>query len=56
MDSVEQHHYGAMHTTDWKTFEDVTSQVSFPADHRHGTVVKIPAELARSLQQRPPIH
>jgi hypothetical protein len=41
-----------MRTTDWKTFEDVTSQVSFPEDHRHGTAVKISAELARSLQDR----
>jgi hypothetical protein len=41
-----------MRTTDWKTFEDVTGQVSFPADHRHGTVVKISAGLARKLQER----
>jgi hypothetical protein len=45
-------HYGAVRTTDWKSFEDVTSQVSFPADHRHGTVVKIPEKLARQLQER----
>jgi hypothetical protein len=43
---------GAMRTTDWKQFEDVSSQVSFPADHRHGTVVRISAESARSLQDR----
>ena len=42
-------HYGAMRTTDWKTFEDMTSQVNFPSDHRHGTVVKIPESLARRL-------
>ena len=28
-------------TRDWKTFKDVTSQLSFPDDHRHGTVVRI---------------
>ena len=43
--------YGAMRTTDWKTFEDMTDQVSFPADHRHGTVVKIPETLARQLRE-----
>ena len=45
-------HYGAMRTTDWKNFEDMTPQVSFPADHRHGTVVGISAELARTLRER----
>ena len=44
-------HYGAARTTDWKKFEDMTAQVSFPADHRHGTVVKISEKLAQQLQQ-----
>jgi hypothetical protein len=43
--------YGAMRTTDWKKFEDMSEQVKFPADHRHGTVVKIPEGLARKLQE-----
>jgi hypothetical protein len=47
-------HYGAMRTVDWKTFEDITPQVSFPADHRHGTVVKIPDALARQLESARP--
>lgn len=42
--------YGAIRTRDWKTFEDVSDQVSFPADHRHGAVVKISEELAKRLQ------
>ena len=48
-------HYGAMRTTDWKTFEDMTKEVSFPDGHRHGTVVKITGDVARQLQeaQRP---
>ena len=45
-------HVGAMRTTDWKKFEDVTSQVSFPDDHRHGTVVKISDALARTLVEQ----
>jgi len=44
--------YGAMRTTDWKNFEDMTEQLSFPADHRHGTVVQIPETLARGLQEQ----
>lgn len=43
-------HYGAVRTGDWKKFKDMTSQVSFPEDHKHGTVVRIPESLAQSLQ------
>jgi hypothetical protein len=42
-------HYGGVRTRDWKTFEDVTSKVSFPAGHRHGTVVKLSVQEARKL-------
>jgi hypothetical protein len=45
-------HYGAMRTRDWKTFEDMTPQVSFPEDHRHGTVVRISEADARRLAAR----
>jgi hypothetical protein len=45
-------HYGAMRTRDWKTFEDMTSQVSFPAGQRHGTVVNIAEAMALRLQTR----
>jgi hypothetical protein len=43
-------HYGAMKTSDWKSFEDVTPQLKFPEDHRHGTVVEIPASTAAKLR------
>jgi hypothetical protein len=43
-DGYREHRYGAVRTTDWKTFEDVSEQVSFPEDHRHGTVVTVSAE------------
>jgi hypothetical protein len=51
---AQPQHYGTVRTTDWRTFEDVTAQVSFPADHRHGTVVRISEALARQLEQRRP--
>jgi hypothetical protein len=41
--------YGAVRTRDWRTFDDVSDQVSFPADHRHGTVVRISGAMHRSL-------
>lgn len=40
-------HYAALRTRDWKRFEPV--EVSFPADHRHGTVVKVPEAVAAKL-------
>jgi hypothetical protein len=40
--------YAAMRTKDWKTFEK--ADVSFPPDHRHGTVVKIPEQTAAALR------
>jgi hypothetical protein len=47
-------HYEAMRTRDWKTFEDMSSAVSFPDDHRHGTVVRISEQAARRLQNQRP--
>jgi hypothetical protein len=46
------HYYGAVRTRDWKKFEDVSVQVSFPEDHRLGTAIRIPVALARKLQRR----
>lgn len=43
-------YYGAVRTRDWKTFEDVSKLVSFPEDHRHGTVVRIDEETVRELE------
>ena len=43
--------YGAVKTRDWKKFDEVSGQVSFPADHRHGTVVKVPETVARRLRE-----
>lgn len=33
--------YGAMKTTDFLHFEDVTAQISIPNGHKHGTIVKV---------------
>jgi hypothetical protein len=45
-------HYEAMRSRDLKTWEDITSQLSFPAGHRHGTVIRIPRSLANRLAAR----
>jgi hypothetical protein len=44
-------HYGAMRTRDLKTWEDVTDKLSFPADHRHGTAIRISREQANDLRK-----
>lgn len=48
---TQPRHYGALRTRDWKTFEDMTPQLRFPADHRHGTIVRIPAKTAQLLRR-----
>ena len=43
--------YGAVKTHDFKTFTDITKEVSFPQGHKHGTALKIPrADLDRLLR------
>ena len=44
-------HYGAYRTADWKRFEDVTAEMSFPPGHRHGTVVPISRQDRKRLEQ-----
>ena len=44
-------HYGAMKTRDWKNFEEMTPKLSFPEDHRHGTVVRITEAEAQRLRE-----
>lgn len=41
-DAYRQGVYGAIKTRDFKLFEDVTPQMSFPDGHKHGTVLQIP--------------
>lgn len=43
-------HYGAMKSRDLKNWEDVTEKLSFPADHRHGTVIAVPRDVVDRLR------
>ncbi|HEY4109192.1 glycoside hydrolase family 43 protein [Puia sp.] len=38
-DSYRAKRYGAVKTTDFKTFTDVSNEVSVPVGHKHGTIV-----------------
>lgn len=53
-DAYRQKIYGAVRTRDFKTFVDVTHEVSFPAGHKHGTAVKVPREILDGLLKSQP--
>ncbi len=44
-------HYEAMQSKDLVHWEDIGGKISFPPDHRHGTVIRIPEPLARQLEK-----
>lgn len=44
--------YGAVKTRDFKTFKDVSKQVSVPKDHKHGTITKINSRTLKALKIR----
>ena len=46
------HYYGAVQTKDFKTWTDCSKEMSFPKDHRHGTVIEITEDLAKKLLEK----
>lgn len=40
-DAYEEKIYGAVKTRDFKTFVNITKEVSFPEGHKHGTAIKV---------------
>ena len=49
-DAYRKEIYGAAKTRDFKTYTDATAEVSFPAGHKHGTVLKVPRSIVAGLQ------
>lgn len=47
-------HYGVYETADWKTWTDVSSEVSVAKGQRHGTILWAPPWLARNLETAQP--
>jgi beta-galactosidase len=45
-----RHYYGAAKSADLKTWEDVSTQMKFPAGHRHGTVLRVTREVLEKLK------
>jgi beta-xylosidase len=48
-DAYKEKKYGAAKTKDFKTFTDITGQVTFPEGHKHGTVVKVKGKVVEGL-------
>jgi hypothetical protein len=40
-DAYQEGRYGAAITADFRSFTDITNKVSFPAGHKHGTVLRV---------------
>jgi hypothetical protein len=49
-DAYREKKYGALKTTDFKTFTDVANQVSVPVGHKHGTIFKVSKKMLKKLQ------
>ncbi|HTB84729.1 MAG TPA: glycoside hydrolase family 43 protein [Candidatus Sulfotelmatobacter sp.] len=48
-DAYREKIYGAVKTRDFKTFTDITKEVSFPPGHKHGTAIRVPREILDGL-------
>ena len=51
-DMYRAHSYGAVKTSDFKTFTNVTKEVSLPEGHKHGTALAVPREIMDGLLRR----
>jgi len=50
-DKYTEGQYGAVRSTDLKTWEDISDQVHFPAGVRHGTVLRVKPDVLERLEQ-----
>lgn len=48
-DNYGTHRYSAKKTTDFKTFTDISANVSLPAGHKHGTIFKTRKKVLKRL-------
>jgi len=48
-DAYGQKIYSAVKTADFKSFKDVTSEVSIPEGHKHGTIIKVKKSIIKKL-------
>lgn len=55
-DAYRQNIYGAVKTRDFKTFTDITKEVSFPPGHKHGTALVVPRRILDGLLKNQAVH
>jgi hypothetical protein len=48
-DAYRRKIYGTVKTRDFKTFTDITAEVSFPEGHKHGTAIAVPRDILDGL-------
>lgn len=48
-DQYHPQEYGAVSTTDFQTFTPIPERISVPADHKHGTIVKVKKSIVDNL-------
>ena len=51
-DAYTRHRYEALATSDFKTWRDISKDLSMPAGIRHGTAFAVPAAILRELMKR----
>ncbi len=49
-DMYRANRFGALKTSDWKSWEDVTDKLEFPKDARHGTAFRVSVDVLDKLQ------
>jgi len=50
-DQYREKIYGAKRTKDFKTFEDITGEVSVPEGHKHGTIIPVKRKAIRKIRE-----
>lgn len=51
-DCYTKHHYGALRTRDWQTWEDLTNRLELPKGIRHGTAIRVPEAVLEKLLEK----
>jgi hypothetical protein len=51
-DKYRKHSMGAVRSTDLKSWEDISDQVSFPEGTRHGTAFKVSGDILEKIKKR----
>ena len=48
-DKYREHRYGAVASSDWTNWQDISEQVQFPEGARHGTILRVSAAVLNKL-------